>query len=111
MRHKKNQVLLPVILFGGVILLTILGLALSQNVRRSKIANPGSYSNQDEIPRVTAGEAFQALTDGEAVLVDTRSESEYLEGHISGAINIPVNQVESFLGELDPNTWYITYCT
>ena len=47
LRHKKNQALLPVILFGGVILLTILGF---QNIRRNKIANPGSYSNQDEIP-------------------------------------------------------------
>ena len=111
MRRKKNQVLLPILLFGGVLVVSIVGLILAQNIRRNQITNPGDYANQDEIPRVTAEEALQAISNGEAVLIDTRTESEYQTQHADGAINIPVDQTESRLGELDPDTWYITYCT
>lgn len=111
MKQKKNQVLIPIILFGGVLVLSIAGLILAQYFRKDQIVNPGDYSNQDQIPRVTAEEAYQAVTNGEAVLIDTRSEAEYQASHADGAINIPVDQTESRLGELDPNTWFITYCT
>ena len=111
MRKKKNNILIPVILFVGVLVLSVGGLILANRLRQAEIANPGEYSSPDDIPRVTVSEAYQALSDGDAVLVDTRSASEYQTSHIAGAINIPIDQVESRVGELDPDTWYITYCT
>jgi len=111
MKRKKNQALIPFILLGVVIVLSIAGLILADNLRQARIENPGEISNQDEIPRVTAEEAYQAVVDGEAVLVDTRSEVVFQSGHAAGAINIPVELTEQRLGELDPDTWYITYCT
>ena len=111
MRKKKNQALIPFILLGAVIIISIAGLILADNLRQARIENPGEITNQDEIPRVTAEEAYQAVQNGEAVLVDTRTESEFQSDHASGAISLPVNQVEARLGELDPDTWYITYCT
>lgn len=110
-KKKKNQAMIPFILLGAVIIFSIAGLILADNLRQAKIENPGEISNQDEIPRVTAEEAYQAVINGEAVLVDTRTEAEYLSDHAAGAISLPVNQVEARLGELDPDTWYITYCT
>lgn len=111
MRKRKNHLTIPVILFVAVLLLSIGGLVLAQNLRRARIADPGEITNQDDIPRVTAKEAYQAVTNGEAVLVDTRSEAEFQAQHAAGAINIPVNQVDALVSDLDPNTWYITYCT
>lgn len=111
MKRKKNQVLLPIILFVGVILLSIGGMILAQNLRRSQIEDPSDYANQDEIPRVTVEEGYQAAQNGEAILVDTRSEADFAAQHAAGAINIPIAQVESRIGELDPDGWYITYCT
>jgi hypothetical protein len=111
MRKKKNQALLPIILFAGVILLSIGGLILADNIRQARIENPGEITNQDEIPRVTAQEAYEAVMNGEAVLVDTRAEAVYQSGHAAGAASIPIDQVEARLDELDPGTWYITYCT
>ena len=110
-RRKKSKLLLPVILFTAVLLLSIGGLILAQNLRRARIANPGEISNQDDIPRVTAEEAYEAVTNGEAVLVDTRSAAQFEEQHAAGAISVPVDQVESLVSGLDPTTWYITYCT
>jgi len=111
MNRKKNKALIPFVLLGAVIILSIAGLILADNLRQARVENPGEISNQDEIPRVTAEEAYQAVSEGEAVLVDTRSEAEYQSNHAAGAISIPVTEVESRLSELDPDTWYITYCT
>ena len=111
MRRKKNPILIPAILFILVILISIGGLLLAQNLRKAEIAAPRDYTNQDDIPRVTAEEAYQAVQNGEAVLVDTRSEAQFQEQHAAGAINLPVDQVLDRIGELDPDTWYITYCT
>lgn len=108
---RKNNALLPIILFALVLLLSIGGLILAQQLRQARIANPGNVRSQDEVPRVTVQEAYQAVLNGEAVLLDTRGESQYAALHASGAINIPVNEIETRLGELDPDTWYITYCT
>ncbi|MFW5714460.1 MAG: rhodanese-like domain-containing protein [Brevefilum sp.] len=111
MRRKKNHLLLPITLFVAVLILSVGGLILAQNLRRARTVNPGEIANQDDILRLTAEEAYQAAANGEAVLVDTRSETEFQAQHAAGAINIPVNQAEALVSGLDPNTWYITYCT
>ena len=108
---KKNNALLPVILFALVLVLSIVVMVLAQNLRQAQIASPGEYNSQDQVPRVTVAEAYQAALNGEAVLLDTRGAAQFDELHITGAINIPINEIETRLGELDPDTWYITYCT
>ena len=111
MRKRKNRLLLPILLFVAVLILSIGGLILANNLRQARIANPGEITNQDDIPRVTPKEAYEAVTNGEAVLVDTRSEAQFQAQHAVGAINLPVDQADSLVTELDPDTWYITYCT
>jgi len=111
MKRKKNQALLPIILLAGVILVSIVGLILADNIRQSRIENPSEITNQDDIPRVTAEEAYEAMLAGEAVIVDTRSEANFQAQRVAGAISLPIDQVEGRVGELDPDTWYITYCT
>ncbi len=46
----------------------------------------------------------------EYILVDVRSEEEYNNGHIEGAINIPVDNLRERLAELDPNKTIVAYC-
>jgi rhodanese-related sulfurtransferase len=38
-----------------------------------------------------------------------RSAQEYEQRHIPGALSIPLLELESRIGELNPDTWYITY--
>ena len=46
-----------------------------------------------------------------AVILDVRSKAEFSSGHLTGAINIPVDQLESNLGKLkDKNKPVITCC-
>lgn len=111
MRKKKNPVILPIILFSAVLVLSIGGLVLAQNIRRAQIESPREYASPNEIPRLTVEEAYQAVVNGEAVLFDTRSQAEFQALHAAGAVNIPITELSGRIGELDPDTWYITYCT
>jgi hypothetical protein len=73
--------------------------------------SPKIVKSQDDVPRVSVEDAYRAVVEGEAVLVDTRSLESYQQGHAASAISLPVDDVEVRLGELDPARWYITYCT
>ncbi len=49
----------------------------------------------------------------DAVILDVRTRSEFEESHITGAVNVPV-QDESFeqmVAKLDPNKKYIVHCS
>lgn len=48
--------------------------------------------------------------DGRAILLDVRTEEEYREGHISGFVNIPVDELRERLGELDRNKPVYAIC-
>jgi 3-mercaptopyruvate sulfurtransferase SseA len=78
----------------------------SQNEPAGPVGNaPG------EIQRVTLEESKTAFDSGAAVFLDVRSASSYAAGHIPNALSIPLGEIESHIGELDPDQWIITYCT
>ena len=45
-----------------------------------------------------------------ALLVDVRSGSEFASGHIPGAVNIPMDQIEARLDDLDRNLQTVLIC-
>jgi rhodanese-related sulfurtransferase len=46
----------------------------------------------------------------EALLVDVRSASEFASGHIPGAVNIPMDQIEARLDDLGVNVPIVLIC-
>jgi len=44
------------------------------------------------------------------VLLDVRSSFEYALSHLDGAVNIPVDDLPSRVGELDPHADVVVYC-
>ena len=68
-------------------------------------------ANYKEYGNLTVIEAKLIInTNPSLVIIDVRTTSEYDSGHIEGAININVNELESRLDELDINTEYLVYC-
>lgn len=59
---------------------------------------------------VLSVEEFVNYDPGNTVLVDVRTETEYNNGHLEGALNIPVDSLRARLGELDPEKEIINYC-
>lgn len=59
---------------------------------------------------VTREEAHRLVAGG-ARLVDVRSPGEFAGGHIDGAINVPVGEIEKRLGEIGPTDRpVVLYC-
>lgn len=50
------------------------------------------------------------LQAGDVVLVDVRDASAFAEGHATGAVNIPIDQLEQRIDELTPGTRIVTSC-
>jgi 3-mercaptopyruvate sulfurtransferase SseA len=65
------------------------------------------------VPRVSVEDAKAAFDSGEAIIVDVRGAEFYAEGHIVGAISIPLGEFENNITNvpLEKDQWIITYCT
>jgi 3-mercaptopyruvate sulfurtransferase SseA len=74
------------------------------------IANP-TPATVESVVRVSLVDAKSAFDAKVAVFLDVRAVESFDQAHIPGALNIPLDQLEARLSELDPNAWIITYCT
>jgi 3-mercaptopyruvate sulfurtransferase SseA len=72
---------------------------------------PQALNEPEEVARVSLEEARAAYDKNEALFLDVRSTSSYASSHIPGARSIPLADLESRMGDLDPSQWIITYCT
>ena len=60
-------------------------------------------------PSITAS-ALHAQPSSQAQLIDVRSPSEFAAGHLPGAVNIPMEQIESRLADLSSTTPIVLIC-
>ena len=59
---------------------------------------------------ITGGEARKLVQDG-ARLLDVRTSAEFASGHIDGALNIPLQELEGRMDELEPRDQpIVVYC-
>jgi hypothetical protein len=65
----------------------------------------------DGTPRITIAEAVALRDAGKAVIVDVRDAGSYANGHVAGALSIPLAEIESRLAELPRDKRIITYCS
>ena len=59
--------------------------------------------------------AKEIFDNGNVLFVDARSQDNYEDGHIPGAVSLPVGQfdeqIESFLDQNSPDRRIVTYCS
>lgn len=55
-------------------------------------------------------DAAHALVKEGATLLDVRSPGEFASGHVTGAINIPVDRIASRLAEVPKDKAVVLYC-
>lgn len=68
-------------------------------------------TSQDDVVRVSAAAARREVENGNAILLDTRDAASFVAQHAKDAISFPLAEAETRLSELDPEKYYITYCT
>lgn len=70
-----------------------------------------SYLKQrDALEPIPANELLARVRDGLVTVIDVRPPQEYAQGHVVGALNVPLDQLETRLGELPQDREVVAYC-
>ena len=112
---KRIDVLATVIRLGGTVTdLTELELSYAPPFSSAKDpVNMAGYVAENVLAgrmEVLTTDQFMAYDKENATLLDVRTEIEFNNGHIEGAINIPVDSLRERIGELDKNKEILEYC-
>lgn len=67
-------------------------------------------AHRDEMEAVPAGEVLDRAKKGLVVVLDVRPPEEFAAGHLPGAVNIPIHELERRLKELPKRQEVIAYC-
>jgi hypothetical protein len=109
---ENQKKLFPWLIIGGGLLLLLAAVTYAVIKKPAAVVDvtptPGSVL---EVQRVTLEEAKAAYDAGDAVFLDVRDSGSYAASHIPGAVFMPVSELPSRNGELNPNSWIIPYCT
>ena len=68
------------------------------------------FRARDELEPVSRDELVDLLRSGTATVLDVRPEDEFRQGHLPGALNIPLAQLERRLAELLADREIVAYC-
>jgi 3-mercaptopyruvate sulfurtransferase SseA len=69
------------------------------------------HGHADDAPRISLADAKKDFDAGNVVFVDTRAAVAYQQEHIKGAINIPMEAVETRYKEIPTGKKIIAYCS
>ncbi|MEW8085032.1 MAG: metalloregulator ArsR/SmtB family transcription factor [Candidatus Thiodiazotropha endolucinida] len=65
---------------------------------------------KDSLEPIPASELLERAKQGLVTVLDVRPSEEYESGHLPGAINIPLHELEIHLDKLDPEREVVAYC-
>ena len=65
---------------------------------------------KDDLEPLPAGELLSRARAGLVTVIDVRPREEYLAGHVPGAVNVPLTELEKHLREFDREKEVIAYC-
>ena len=66
--------------------------------------------SRDALEPVAATTLLERARDGLVTVIDVRPEEEYAQGHIPGALSIPLDRLATRLGELPRDREIVAYC-
>ena len=68
------------------------------------------FGDRTNVEAVPMKDLLRRARAREVVILDTRPASEYVAGHIAGAISVPVDEIQRRLRQLPNDTEYVAYC-
>ena len=68
------------------------------------------FRARDELEPVSRDELVDRLRSGTTTVLDVRPEDEFRQGHLPGALNIPLAELERRLAELPADREIVAYC-
>jgi ArsR family transcriptional regulator len=91
-------------------LLKALGQVGERNVAEIQRVMQDFFHQRDSMEPVSREELITRLKDGTVTLLDVRPEEEFALGHLPGAINVPVNELQRRLADLPKRREIVAYC-
>jgi ArsR family transcriptional regulator len=70
----------------------------------------GYFAERDGMEPVSREELLARSRAGLVTVLDVRPRDEFAMGHLPGAINVPLEELETHLAELDPAHEIVAYC-
>lgn len=65
---------------------------------------------KDDLEPIPRDELLSRVQDDLVTVIDVRPPEEYAAGHVPGAVNIPLSELEKHLDEFDPKQEIVAYC-
>jgi hypothetical protein len=94
---------------------TALAAGCGVTVRMGGAAATPTDVPDDQVPRIDVAAAFQAISAGQAVLIDVRSAEAWRGRHAKGAVSLPLDDIEKLpsgaMKTLPAAKRPILYCT
>ena len=81
-----------------------------RNVAEVKQLVDGYFFERDALDPVSREQLVEQMKQGLVTVLDVRPEDEYSSGHVPGALNITVAELETRLTELPRNLEIVAYC-
>jgi len=91
-------------------LLASLRLIAERNIAEVERVVRSYFHNRDSLEPVSRKELVDRLKAGLVTVLDLRPEDEFALGHLPGALNIPLGELEKRLADFDPGQEIIAYC-
>jgi ArsR family transcriptional regulator len=70
----------------------------------------GYFADRDSLEPVSPDELLGRVREGLVTVLDVRPTDEFASAHLPGAVNMPLDQLEARLAELDPRQEIVAYC-
>ena len=68
------------------------------------------FHDRDSLEPISRNELMDRLRAGVVTVLDVRPQDEYQLGHLPGAVNIEVKELETRLADFDPGREIVAYC-
>jgi rhodanese-related sulfurtransferase/DNA-binding transcriptional ArsR family regulator len=81
-----------------------------RNVAEVERVLSGYFRDRDSLEPVSRRELLERMRDGLVTVLDVRPEDEFALGHLPGAVNIPLADLERRLAHLTSDTEIVAYC-
>ncbi|MDH5516788.1 MAG: metalloregulator ArsR/SmtB family transcription factor [Gammaproteobacteria bacterium] len=88
---------------------TVRGVAERHIAEVDKLVNT-YLTVKDELEPIPREELLQRVKQGLVTVLDVRPAEEYAAGHVPGAVNIPLSELESHLEQFDSEHDIVAYC-
>lgn len=91
-------------------LLNVLRLVAERNLAQVGRILRGLAGGEEVPEAVSRDELAARLNEGSVTVMDIRPADEYITGHIPGAVNVPLEDLERIARTLDPGAEIVAYC-